>query len=159
MIGRIEERVACTAVGITATVPSSFAPDAADAAAVIAALWEMVTAALGTPGVTDDFEYIGITGPADDLVPPHRITYSASVTEHSAGPLPTTFDAFIIDGGRYAVFSFLGTVGEVDDFYRSAYDEGLRDLGCTTRDGQHLERMLPSEHPALLNLEAWIPIH
>jgi len=159
MIGRIEERETSTAVGITATVPSSFAPDGANAAPVIAALWEMVTSVLGTQGVSAEREYVGITGPADDLVPPHRITYSATVTEHSAGPLPTTFDAFIIDGGRYAVFSFLGTVGEVDDFYRSTYDEGLRDLGCTTRDGQHLERMLPSEHPALLNLEAWIPIH
>lgn len=147
------------AVGLEAIVPSSFAPDAGDSARLIAELWAELMTCLGATPDSTDWDFVGITTPADDVVPPQRIRYVAGVTTKSAAPLPTGLTAYTIGGGDYAVIRYSGPQSEVDDFYREVYLSELDKRNLSTRSGEHLERLLGAQTGEHIELEAWVPVN
>ena len=105
------------------------------------------------------WDFVGITTPADDQVPPQQIHYVAAVTSQSAAALPSGLTDFTIDEGWYAVFEYEGPHEGLDEFYRATYIEQLPQLGLATRVGQHLERY-PSRSTEFTTVaQAWIPVH
>lgn len=151
------------AVGLSAIVPSSFAADADSATEQIERLWGQLFARLGVQPGSADWDFVGITTPADELVPPHRITYCAVVTEQSVSPLPRDREAFDLEafdltGGPYVIFTYEGPHDGLDEFYREVYLETLPTLQLRTREGQHLERYPTPRSPETMRAQAWIPI-
>lgn len=146
------------AIGVSGVVPSSFAPDASDSAVQIEALWGQLFSALGIQPGTPGWDFVGVTTPADDLVPPHRITYCAVVTELSTTPLPALLDEFVLDGGEYIVFGYEGPHDGLDTFYQETYMHRLPEFDVATREGQHLERYPAGGSADVMRAEAWIPI-
>ena len=152
------ERPAQEGVALMAVVPSSFAPDAAQAAPAIAGLWEELCRRRDTDINSPDVEFIGVSTPADDLVPPHRITYVATAIGHGIVEPAAGLERYHLDGGLYVVFTYRGPVAGLDDFYNEAYMDELSALGLSTRDGQHLEKYLGAVTESEMAIEAWIPI-
>jgi predicted transcriptional regulator YdeE len=145
-------------MGASAVVPSSFASDASDAVATIEATWGRLFEAIGCTPDTCTCERIGITTPADDQVPPQRFTYVAAVVIDDESEIAPGLAEANIDAGLYAVFTYDGPHDGLDEFYRRTYMEDLAAAGWRTRDGQHLEKYLPSAQPEHIVSEAWIPI-
>jgi predicted transcriptional regulator YdeE len=143
-------------LSVTGVVPSSFAPDHADAVPLIEALWVTLRGHLSESGV--DGPFVGITGPADDVVPPLRITYAASIVVADDLPTPAGLEEGRITPGNYAVFTYEGPHDGLDEFYRVTYNEELPTRDLRTREGQHLEWYPVSERAATVRTEAWIPV-
>jgi hypothetical protein len=131
------------AYGLSAVVASSFADDAA------AQLRDGHRSTVGPTGRlqlgahpgSDAYEWIAITTPADDSVPPLRINYVAAALDGGSNNWPDAFSSeFVVEGGHYAVFVYQGPHDGLDEFYRATYNDELPQLAMATRDGQHLER-------------------
>mgnify|MGYP006268390213 FL=1 len=146
------------AIGVAGVVPSSFAPDAAEAVVAIEELWMKLCRHIDASPGDPRWDFVGITTPADEHVPPQRINYVAAVTSQSSLALPQGLDDFTINAGWYAVFNYLGPHDGLDEFYRVTYMEKLPALGLTTRDGQHLERYPSPSDAESISAEAWIPV-
>ncbi|MEI6700951.1 MAG: GyrI-like domain-containing protein [Actinomycetota bacterium] len=146
------------AIGVRGVVSSSFSPDAADSTVEIEKLWIALFTALGTTPGSPEWTFVGITSPADDLVPPHFITYAAAVLVDDAFSKETGLEEFSIGAGTYAVFLYEGTHEGLDAFYQQVYNVELDQHGLSTRDGEHLERYPTSNDSALFVAEAWIPV-
>ena len=155
----ITDRSARTGWSCSAVVPSSFATDATDAAPVISLLWQELCARLGTNFDSSDYEFVGVSTPADDLVPPHRITYVATALPTGDATDPGGLADFELEGGSYVVFPYRGPVSGLDDFYTAAYMREVPALGLSTRAGQHLEMYLAAVTESQIAIEAWIPIN
>lgn len=147
------------AIGVAGTVPSSFSPDASSAVAQIESLWMQLCDFIGaTPG-DPAWDFVGITTPADDHVPPLQINYVAAVSSQSSATLPAGLDEFTIGEGWYAVFDYQGPHDGLDEFYRTTYMYQLPELGLKTRDGEHLERYPSPSTEGITVAHAWIPVH
>jgi len=155
---RIEHLPPQLAVGKHTVVPSSFSNDAETANLRINTLWSEVLGQLGDQASTTDLVRFAITTPADNEVPPLRINYIAAVVVGGDFSFTGDLDPIHLEGGRYVVFPFVGALNELDAFYRHRYLEELPSLGFSTRDGQHLEKILRPPHDGFLEIEAWIPI-
>ena len=154
----IRERRDEPACGRSAIVASSFAADAAEAVAAIEGLWVDLARDLGTSPGSDAFEWIAVTTPADDLTPPQRINYVAAALGSRRDDWPSDLLDITVEGGHYAVFAYQGPHDGLDEFYRQTYNDELPRLAFASRDGQHLERYLPSGNPDVAYAEAWIPV-
>ena len=118
-------------------------------------LCQHIGAAPGDPA----WDFVGITTPADDQVPPRQINYVAAVSSQSESALPNGLSEFTITEGWYAVFNYEGPHDGLDDFYRETYMERLPQLGLTTRDGEHLERYPSPSSQTVVVAQAWIPVN
>ncbi len=147
------------AIGVSGVVPSSFSPNAAASTPEIEKLWGTLFTALGTTPGSPEWTFVGITSPADALIPPHLITYVAAVLVDEAFSNETGLQEIIIGAGRYAVFLYEGTHDGLDAFYQQVYNVELDKHGLSTRDGQHLERYPTADDPDVFVAEAWIPIN
>ena len=154
----VTERAPQTGWSLSAVVPLSFAPDAAQAAAAIESLWQQLCDVLGTTLDSSDYEFVGVSTPADDLVPPHRISYAATALPRVASDAPDSLATFSLEGGPYVVFSYRGPLAGLDDFYNAAYMREMPALGLSSRDGQHLEKYVAAVTDSDIAIEAWIPI-
>ncbi len=146
------------AIGVSGVVPSSFSPDAAASTAEIEKLWGALFTALGTTPGSPEWTFVGITSPADELVPPHLITYVAAVLVDDAASNETGLEELVLAAGMYAVFLYEGTHEGLDAFYQQVYNVELERHGLSTRDGQHLERYPTSADPERFVAQAWIPV-
>jgi predicted transcriptional regulator YdeE len=144
------------AFGVTVTVPSSFAEDAAAAEPMIETAFATLEVLLD--GRYPDAPRIGISGPDDDHVPPRRIAFTAAIEVDALGAHLPALDARPISGGTYAVVTYDGPVHGLDDFSVAAYGTALAEHGLATRDGEHLEIRRPCGDPAWRIVEAWIPV-
>ena len=155
---RVEILQPCHAIGQHGVVPSSFSNDADAANPVIAELWEAVLSELDRGADDSDLLRFAITTPVDDQTPPLRIHYTAAVVTSGDVRCAQRLEVFDIEGGRYAVFPYEGTLDGLDEFYRRTYLEEFNALSFTARDGQHLEKLLSPPLAGLIAIEAWIPI-
>ena len=144
--------------GVRGVVPSSFSEDATSADDLIQELWARLRDVLGAELVSSEPDFIGVTTPYDDHVPPKRIQFVAAISIPDSFPIQAELEEVALIGGTYAVFAYEGPGDGLDDFYRKTYLEELPASDWRSRDGQHLEKVLPGSTNHNFKVEAWVPV-
>lgn len=145
-------------VGLSTTCASSFSPDAQEGTNQIMALWERIRALDAELHPDEENPLFGVSGPADEHVPPLSVWYTAGFV--GTEPLDG-LDSIVVPAGKYLVYSHQGTPDTFDDAIRFAYMENFPKSGSPLRDAPHLERYRHHGSPVdnVLTIDIMIPVN
>jgi len=124
-------------LGFATVTPSSFNPDHDPDGAQIQSLFQNLRGALDAAGLLYH-ELVGISFPADELLPPQHIHYVAALAHDNA--VIDGMTEVIVPAGDYFVATYQGPLitfdAAVNDFYMTLVPAS----GYAPRDGYHLEK-------------------
>gem|GEM_PF-489279 len=124
-------------VGIATTTPSSFSPVHDVNGAQIGELFQQLKNELQTAGVDDFDELVGISRPADAVIPPQLIWYFARYENPSLSLV--SLEELLVPAGDYFVVTYHGPMTGFDAAVNEVYGTIFPESGLTPRDGLHLE--------------------
>jgi len=145
--------------GISVTTPSSFNDEFEGTETQIQELFDRVRGAIEATGATVPPVLYGVSGPADDVVPPLLINYLAGA-ELDLGD-EDGFETIVVDPGSYFCVTFRGPLTDMDDAIRAIYGHELATSGYAVRDGLHLEvygERFDAQSPDS-EMDVLIPVH
>ena len=124
-------------IGLATTTPSSFSPDHDVNGTQIGELFEKVRHELRAAGVDVVDELVGISRPADAVIPPQLIWYFAGYESPSLST--DSLDKLVVPAGDYFAVTYQGPITGFDAAVNEVYGTIFPDSGLTPRDGLHLE--------------------
>ena len=124
-------------IGLATTTPSSFSPEHDVNGAQVGELFQQLTDELTALGIDGFEELVGISRPADAVIPPQLIWYFAGYESLSLSV--DSLDELVVPAGDYFAVTYQGPITGFDAAVNEVYGTIFPDSGLTPRDGLHLE--------------------
>jgi predicted transcriptional regulator YdeE len=145
-------------IGLATTTPSSFSPDHDVTGVQVGELFQQLTNELTATGVDNFEELVGISRPADAVIPPQLLWYFAGYESQSLSV--DSLDELVVPAGDYFAVTYQGAITGFDAAVNEIYGTIFPDSGLTPRDGLHLE-VYPADwdrHDEHSRMDILIPI-